>query len=76
MRPDSIVRHAPVLALHCSLASGLQWRSLAKAMPEREVVALDLLGYGDAPDPGRLDGFTLDDEVDALECQLARRLES
>lgn len=66
--------HTPVLALHCSLASSAQWRSLARAMPEREVIAVDLLGYGDAPPPARGQDFSLDQELDAIERQLAKRL--
>jgi pimeloyl-ACP methyl ester carboxylesterase len=62
-----------VLALHCSLGSGAQWRSLAKVMPERQVMAPDLLGYGDAPVPTSADNFSLDEEVDAVEKALSRR---
>ena len=38
------------------------------------VIAVDLLGYGDAPAPARTDAFKLDDEVDAIEQQLLRKL--
>jgi pimeloyl-ACP methyl ester carboxylesterase len=65
----------PVLALHCSLGSSAQWRSLAKAMPDREVIALDLLGYGDAPAPASVHDFTLDHEVDAIEHELSKRVD-
>jgi len=75
MTTEAIGEHAPVLALHCSLGSSAQWRSLARAMPEREVVALDLLGYGDAPHPTNPDVFSLDDEVDAVEQALRDRLD-
>jgi pimeloyl-ACP methyl ester carboxylesterase len=64
---------APVLALHCSLGSSAQWRSLAKAMPGREVIAIDLLGYGDAPAPASVIDFTLDQELDAVEQALSKR---
>lgn len=74
MNGTSIDQRAPVLALHCSLGSSAQWRSLAKLMPEREVIGLDLLGYGNAPFPARGDDFTLDDEVDAIERELDQRL--
>ena len=74
MNGKSIEPRTPVLALHCSLSSGAQWRPLAKMMPEREVIALDLLGYGNAPFPARTDDFTLDDEVDAIEQELDKRL--
>jgi len=49
MTTEAAGESAPVLALHCSLGSSTQWGSLARAMPEREMIALDLLGYGDAP---------------------------
>ena len=74
MNGTSIDQRAPVLALHCSLGSSGQWRPLAKLMPGREVIALDLLGYGNAPFPARGDDFTLDDEVDAIEGELDQRL--
>lgn len=74
MNSISIDERTPVLALHCSLGSGAQWRSLAKAMPEREVIAPDLLGYGNAPAPEVDDCFSLDNEVDAIEKQLIGRL--
>lgn len=74
MNGKSIEQRTPVLALHCSLSSAAQWRPLAKLMPEREVVALDLLGYGNAPFPARTDDFGLDDEVDAIERELDKRL--
>jgi len=66
----------PVLALHCSLGSSAQWRTLAKLMPDRDVIAVDLLGYGDAPAPGAADDFTLDDELEAVERELSKRVDS
>ena len=75
MTPEAIGDHAPALALHCSLGSSAQWRSLARGMPEREVIALDLLGYGDAPHPTNADDFSLDDEVDAVEQALRDRVD-
>jgi len=66
----------PVLALHCSLGSSAQWRSLAKAMPDREVIAVDLLGYGDAPGPTPVSDFTLDHELEALEKELSKRVDT
>ena len=74
MKATTIDAHTPVLALHCSLGSGAQWRSLTSAMAERQVIALDLLGYGAAPAPASEDDFTLDAEVDAIEQALDRRL--
>jgi pimeloyl-ACP methyl ester carboxylesterase len=38
-----------VIALHCSGSSGRQWRALAAALPDCEVVSPDLAGSGDAP---------------------------
>jgi pimeloyl-ACP methyl ester carboxylesterase len=75
MTTEAIGEHAPVLALHCSLGSSAQWRSLARGMPERQVIALDLLGYGDAPHPTKTDDFSLDDEVDAVEQALRDRVD-
>src|SRR3954449_1620420 len=69
-------RLTPVLALHCSLGSSAQWRTLAKLMPDREVIAVDLLGYGDAPAPAAIDDFTLDDELEAVERELSKRVDS
>jgi pimeloyl-ACP methyl ester carboxylesterase len=76
MTTAAIGEHTPVLALHCSLGSSAQWRSLARGMPEREVIALDLLGYGDAPHPTKADDFSLDDEVDAVEHALLRHIDA
>ena len=76
MTTEAVGEPAPVLALHCSLASSAQWRSLARGMPEREMIALDLLGYGDAPHPTNADDFSLDDEVDAIEQALLDRVDS
>ena len=76
MTTEAVAEHAPVLALHCSLGSSAQWRLLARGMPEREVIALDLLGYGDAPHPTKTDDFSLDDEVDAVEQALLRHVDA
>jgi len=73
MHSETSEERVPVVALHCSLGSSAQWRSLARAMPEREVIALDLLGYGNTPAPARDDRFSLDDEVDAIERTLLER---
>jgi len=75
MTTEAAGEPAPVLALHCSLGSSTQWGSLARAMPEREMIALDLLGYGDAPHPTNADNFSLDDEVDAVEQALRDRVD-
>ena len=72
MAGNLINSYAPVLALHCSLGSSAQWRSLARAMPERTVIATDLMGYGDAPFPAHEESFSLDHEVDAIERELLR----
>jgi len=76
MTAHAIDENAPVLALHCSLGSSAQWRALAQSMPEREVIALDLLGYGEKPCPADTDDFSLDDEVDAIEQALLDRADS
>ena len=76
MTGRTVDEHAPVLALHCSLGSSAQWRSLARTMPEREVIGLDLLGYGEKPCPADTDDFSLDDEVDAIEQALLDRMDS
>ncbi|MBA2351096.1 MAG: hypothetical protein H0V78_04695 [Burkholderiales bacterium] len=43
---------APVVLLHSSMSHQGQWRKLAQELaPKRRVIAIDLLGYGDAPHP-------------------------
>lgn len=41
--------NSPIFCLHSSGLSGSQWHRLTQALPDREVVAPDLLGYGDNP---------------------------
>lgn len=53
----AVTSAAPLLLLHSSLSSGLQWRRLsARLRPQRPVLAPDLIGYGEAvalPPPER-----------------------
>jgi pimeloyl-ACP methyl ester carboxylesterase len=54
----------PVVMLHSSLGSKLQWTGLAQRLATRyRVIALDLCGYGDNAMPAAEVPFTLDDEV-------------
>ena len=54
----------PVIALHCSGASGGQWRKLAAALGSRyEVIAPSLIGCGDSGAWSGEHGFTLADEA-------------
>jgi thioesterase domain-containing protein len=55
-----------VIALHCSLGSGRQWKSLtAELGPSCPVVAPDISGYGSTPRPANLP-MRLAEEVDHL----------
>lgn len=70
-RPTSDVdvsgRGCPVVMLHSSMGSRAQWRSAMARLQDRWMtIAVDLHGYGQAPEPRTRD-FSLDDEVDRLE---------
>ena len=54
----------PVVMLHSSLSSKLQWTSLTERLsPRFRVIAVDLWGYGENAMPAFAQRFTLDDEV-------------
>lgn len=56
-----------VILLHSSLASSRQWRRLIQDYGNQfRFVAVDLLGYGEAPFPASPDTFRLADEVQHL----------
>jgi pimeloyl-ACP methyl ester carboxylesterase len=64
-----------VVLLHSSLGSKSQWRGLAERLARtHRTLAIDLLGYGDAPAPGDYDGFSLDVEVQRVLALVAQRL--
>ena len=64
-----------VVLLHSSLASKAQWRGLAERLARRHhTLAIDLLGYGDAPAPGGYDDFTLATEVRRVLALVSQRL--
>lgn len=64
-----------VVLLHSSLGSKTQWRGLAERLARsHRTLAIDLLGYGDAPAPGDCDGFSLDVEVERVLALVAQRL--
>ncbi len=64
-----------VVLLHSSLASKAQWRLLAERLaPTHRTLAIDLLGYGDAPAPGDFDTFTLAAEVQRVQALIGQRL--
>lgn len=66
-----------VVLLHSSLSTKSQWRTLAQRLaPTHRTLAIDLLGYGDAPAPGAWDAFGLADEVRHIEAVLTQRLGS
>jgi pimeloyl-ACP methyl ester carboxylesterase len=68
-------RGPAIVLLHSSLGSKSQWRSLAQCLaPTHRTLAIDLLGYGDAPAPGAWEDFGLADEVRHVEAVLAQRL--
>jgi len=53
-----------VLMLHSSMSSKAQWKSLmAQLSPTHHVIAIDLLGYGDAPFPSQGEGYGLKSEI-------------
>lgn len=61
------MRGPGVLLLHSSLSSGRQWHQLALALAQRyDVLAADLLGYGDAPAVANPESYSLGDETTRL----------
>lgn len=63
---------APVVLLHSSLSSKLQWYSLMESMStDYLVIAVDLYGYGESPFPEDKETFGLGDEVTLVESLLA-----
>lgn len=64
-----------VVLLHSSLGSKSQWRGLAERLARtHRTLAIDLLGYGDAPAPGDYETFSLDTEVQRVLDLVAQRL--
>lgn len=64
-----------VVLLHSSLASKSQWRGLAERLARHHrTLAIDLLGYGDAPGPGDYAAFSLETEVRRVLALVAQRL--
>ncbi len=62
----------PVVLLHSSLSSKLQWYSLMESMSsDYLVIAVDLYGYGESPFPANKETFGLSDEVTLVESLLA-----
>ncbi len=60
-----------VVLLHSSMSSSRQWRDLIQMLAgERQVVAIDLLGYGSAPSPHAGAAFSLENETDRIEALL------
>jgi pimeloyl-ACP methyl ester carboxylesterase len=63
---------SPVVLLHSSLSSKLQWYSLMESMSsDYLVIAVDLYGCGDSPFPDNKETFGLSDEVTLVESLLA-----
>jgi pimeloyl-ACP methyl ester carboxylesterase len=63
-----------VIALHCSLGSGQQWRRLADELASKhQVITPDISGYGDNAGPPVLP-TTLAEEVDLLSDRLGEAL--
>lgn len=59
--------NTPLVLLHSSLSSKEQWSRLAQWLgDERQVIAIDLYGYGERGMPGPGAAFSLADEVDAV----------
>jgi len=64
-----------VVLLHSSMSSRKQWRELIERMRGGyRMIAIDMLGYGDAPAPERPSWFSLADEVRRIESVLAPAL--
>jgi len=61
----------PVVLLHSSMSSKLQWYQLMRVLSKNHlVVALDLYGFGESPFPANPDTFTLSDEIALVESLL------
>lgn len=64
-----------VVLLHSSMASKAQWRALCESLkPEWRVLAIDLYGYGDAPEAPLHPAFGLADEAQRVLSLLDERL--
>jgi pimeloyl-ACP methyl ester carboxylesterase len=62
----------PVLLLHSSMSSKVQWYQLMKMMSrDYMMIALDLYGCGETPLPDNPETFSLSDEVELVESLLA-----
>lgn len=63
---------APIVLLHSSMSSKLQWYGLMETMhTDYLVVAVDLYGYGDSPFPDKKENFCFNDEIALVESLLA-----
>ncbi|MCP5046618.1 MAG: alpha/beta hydrolase [bacterium] len=62
----------PVVLLHSSMSSKLQWYGLMQMMKKDHLmIAIDLYGEGETPWPEKTEGFGLTDEVKLVESLLA-----
>jgi pimeloyl-ACP methyl ester carboxylesterase len=62
----------PIVLLHSSMSSKLQWYGLMESLHRQYLVILvDLYGYGDSPFPDNKENFCLNDEITLVESLLA-----
>src|SRR5690606_6671480 len=62
----------PLVLLHSSMSSGKQWTKLIEQLKGyRKIINIDLLGYGNAPQPERDAPFSLACETDRINSILA-----
>ncbi|WP_416308056.1 alpha/beta fold hydrolase [Neptunicella sp. SCSIO 80796] len=62
----------PLVLLHSSMSSGKQWTKLVQQLKDNhQIINIDLLGYGDAPQPDRNTVFSLQYETRRIESILA-----
>ncbi len=67
----SMGQGCPVLLLHSSMSSKLQWFKLMQQMSrDYSMFALDFSGYGDSPFPLKTENYTLLDEIAHVESLL------
>lgn len=61
----------PVVLLHSSMSSKLQWYSLIESLSrDKLAIAVDLYGYGDSPFPENMETFCFNDEIELVESLL------
>ncbi len=62
----------PIVMLHSSMSSKLQWYSLMESLyRDYLVIVVDLYGYGDSPFPDKKENFCFNDEIVLVESLLA-----